>query len=201
MKTQVYLGIIFLFLSTVIFAQAPLGFNYQAALRNAEGEPIVNQTVGLRIGIVQESVSGTVVYSEEHQAETNAFGLVNLMIGTGDVQSGVFADIDWSQANYFIKIELDAENNGNYVTMGVSQLLSVPFANYAFSGNAGKSAYEVWLSLDNSGTEEDFINSLTGPSGTSSWTDGEEAVTTTKNVGIGTANPTSSLQIMAPEGV
>ncbi|MDA3866653.1 MAG: carboxypeptidase-like regulatory domain-containing protein, partial [Salinivirgaceae bacterium] len=61
--------------------------------------------------------------------------------------------------------ELDAENNGNYVTMGVSQLLSVPFANYAFSGNAGASAYEVWLGLGNIGTEDNFINSLTGPDG------------------------------------
>jgi len=29
----------------------------------------------------------------------------------------------------------------------------------------GKSAYEIWLDLDNTGTEEDFIDSLTGPQG------------------------------------
>lgn len=32
-------------------------------------------------------------------------------------------------------------------------------------GNDGLSAYETWLSLGNSGTEQDFIDSLTGPSG------------------------------------
>lgn len=33
------------------------------------------------------------------------------------------------------------------------------------SGNDGDSAYQVWLSLGNSGTEQDFINSLQGPQG------------------------------------
>jgi hypothetical protein len=32
-------------------------------------------------------------------------------------------------------------------------------------GNDGQSAYEVWIGLGNTGTETDFINSLTGPQG------------------------------------
>jgi lysophospholipase L1-like esterase len=35
------------------------------------------------------------------------------------------------------------------------------------SGSGGKSAYEIWLDLGNTGTEQDFINSLKGPKGDS----------------------------------
>ena len=33
------------------------------------------------------------------------------------------------------------------------------------NGTNGKSAYEIWLSLGNTGTEQDFIDSLRGPAG------------------------------------
>ena len=33
-------------------------------------------------------------------------------------------------------------------------------------GNAGKTAYQTWLDLGNTGSEQDFIDSLTGPRGT-----------------------------------
>ena len=148
-----------------------LGFNYQAMIRNAEGEAIINQNVVMRIGIVQGSVGGTVLYTETHDIESNAYGLVNLVVGTGDVVTGVFADIDWSNGPFFIKVELDAEANNNFVTIGTTQLLSVPFANYAFSGGSGSKA----------------------------WVDGEEAVTTAKKVGIGTTTPSSYLEVIADQ--
>jgi protocatechuate 3,4-dioxygenase beta subunit len=146
-----------------------LGFNYQAMIRNADGEAIINQNVVMRIGIVQGSITGNVEYTETHAIESNAYGLVNLVVGTGTVVSGVFADIDWANGPFYIKVELDAESNGNYVTLGTTQLLSVPFANYAFSGG----------------------------SGSTSWADSEESVSTTKKVGIGTTTPTSQLQVVA----
>jgi hypothetical protein len=80
---------------------------------------------------LQGSASGTAVYQETFAPTTNAYGLVNLEIGTGTIVSGDFTTIDWSAGPYFIETALDATGGTNYVVMGTSQLLSVPFALYA----------------------------------------------------------------------
>jgi len=52
------------------------------------------------------------------------------------VQSGNFANIKWASGNKYSKIELDPAGGGNYVIIGTSQMLSVPYALYAEkSGN------------------------------------------------------------------
>ena len=76
---------------------------------------------------------GTAVYVENHFINTDALGLFNLNVGTGGVQSGTFASIDWSNDNYYLKVGLDASGGTNFVTMGTTQLLSVPYALYAKS--------------------------------------------------------------------
>ena len=43
------------------------------------------------------------------------------------------------------------------------------------AGADGLSAYEIWLSLGNTGTEQDFLNGLTGPAGNDG-TDGEDGL-------------------------
>lgn len=183
--------------AVTLLAQSPLGFNYQAVIRDASGEILTNQTAGLKISILEDSITGETVYTETFNPETNEFGLVNVIIGNGDPVSGNFSNINWSTADYYLKVELDATGGTDYNEMGTTQLLSVPYANYAFSGNPGESAYDIWLSLGNEGTEEDFINSLTGPSGTSSWEDGDSLVTTSKRVGVGTTTPTGMLEVVS----
>lgn len=51
-------------------------------------------------------------------------------------------------------------------------------------GEPGKSAYQTWLDLGNTGTEEDFINSLKGKDGESCYHTGEEAPTDTSKLWI-----------------
>jgi len=115
--------------------QAPVGFNYQAIARNAQGQLLTNTQVSFQIAILKSSISGPSVYTETFSPSTNNFGLVNLNIGSGKLVSGSFADIDWGADTYYIKVWL------NGAEMGVSQLLSVPYALYAknvengFSGN------------------------------------------------------------------
>ncbi|MFA5647019.1 MAG: hypothetical protein WC951_01805 [Bacteroidales bacterium] len=114
-------------------AQSQLGMNYQAVIRNAEGKIIANTKVGIQISILKESTTGEPVYTETFTPTTNEFGLINLVISKGQVVSGDYSSIDWSVADYFLKIELDAEGGTAYQEMGTSQLLSVPYANYAFN--------------------------------------------------------------------
>lgn len=112
-------------------SQVPEAFNYQAVVRNASGEIISNTDVSLRISILQESESGSVVYSEVHKTTTNNFGLVNLVIGKGEVLTGIFSPGGWGIDKHFIKMEIDPEGGDSYVNMGISQLLSVPYAFHA----------------------------------------------------------------------
>ncbi|MDA9121105.1 collagen-like protein [Flavobacteriales bacterium] len=228
------------------FGQAPEGFKYQAVIRDACNTILNNQAVGMRMTIQQGSIGGTTVYQETFSPTTNAYGLVNLEIGSGTVVSGDFTTIDWANGPYFIETAVDVTGGTSYTEMGTSQLMSVPYALYAKTsgsstpgpqgpqgiqgptgndgaigatgpagatgltgstgpqgiqgpagndgaigatgpqgpigndgavgaagpqgaqgpaGNDGISAFEVWIGLGNTGTETDFINSLTGPQG------------------------------------
>lgn len=118
-------------------AQVPQAFNYQAVARNASGNLIATQAIGLKLIIHQGSASGTTVYSETHSPTTNQFGLFTVSLGQGTVVTGTFASIVWSSGNYWLEAQMDPAGGAAYASMGASQLLSVPFAMYA--SNAGTS--------------------------------------------------------------
>lgn len=115
-----------LFCSSLL-AQSPEKMSYQAIIRNNSEQPIVNQTIGVRIAILQGSVSGTPVYTETQTTISDAIGLMNIEIGTG-VSSDDFSTINWANGPYFIKSETDITGGTNYSISGISQLLSVPYA-------------------------------------------------------------------------
>ena len=125
------LTLLFLVLTTTTFAQAPQGINYQAVIRNNSGAILPNQTVGMKISIIQTSPIGTVVYEELFTSTTSQFGLVNVVIGDGTPVSGNFATIDWSAGPYFVEVAADETGGTNYDVLGTQQLMSVPYALYA----------------------------------------------------------------------
>ena len=112
------------------YGQAPEGFKYQAVVRDAGNTILNNQAVGMRMTIQQGSIGGTAVYQETFAPTTNAYGLVNLEIGTG-TSTDDFSSIDWSNGPYFMETAIDINGGASYVTMGTSQLMSVPYALYA----------------------------------------------------------------------
>ena len=124
-----------LLFSLSINAQAPQGFNYQATVRNASGDLIVNQNVSFSFNVIQGSQAADSTYSEDHTLLTDDLGQVSLVIGQGTPTTGVFSEIDWSIGNYYLAIELDT--GAGFELMGTSQLLSVPYAMY--SNNSGSS--------------------------------------------------------------
>jgi hypothetical protein len=146
---------LFILLSTlVVKAQTPPNaFNYSAVARNAAGQPIATATIGIQITILKTSPTGASQYSENHFVNTDAFGLFNLVIGAGAIQSGSMATIDWSTDNYYLKVGMDATGGKNFLTMGTTQLLSVPYAMYAksagsVSGGSGITITSVSLAGD-----------------------------------------------------
>jgi hypothetical protein len=127
----------FLLLTIGVNAQTPPNaFNYSAVARNAAGQPIATTTIGIQISILKTSPTGASQYSENHFVNTDAYGLFNLVIGAGAVQSGSMATIDWSNDNYYLKVGMDATGGTNFLTMGTTQLLSVPYALYAKSAGS-----------------------------------------------------------------
>lgn len=113
-----------------IFAQVPDAFNYQAVVRNSNGDLIISQSVSFQISILQGSATGTSVYVETHIATTNEYGLVSLEIGNGTSVED-FLVIDWGNGPYFMQIEMDASGGSDYQLLGTSQLLSLPYALHA----------------------------------------------------------------------
>lgn len=120
-----------LFFTTMLFAQAPQAFNYQGVARDLSGDPLPNQDISLRLGLLQDTPSGTLVYQEIHNVTTNDLGLFTLQVGTGTVVSGIFEAISWGKNSHFLQVEMDESGGSNYQLIGTSQLLSVPYALYA----------------------------------------------------------------------
>ena len=112
-------------------AQSPEKMSYQAVIRDGSDNLITSSNVGMRIQILQGSISGTSIYEETHTPTTNANGLVSIQVGAGNVVSGDFTNIDWGNDSYYIKNEIDPTGGTNYTITGTSQLLSVPYALHA----------------------------------------------------------------------
>jgi hypothetical protein len=174
-KALIIFAIIFSAVLNVANAQAPQAFSYQAVARDASGNILPNQTVSFRISILQNSTSGTIIYSETHLTITNDFGLVNLKVGQGSVVTGTFSTISWGGNNHFIRVEMDAAGGTSYQLMGTTQLLSVPYALYAEK----TSGFTIVSTVDNGNGTFTFnysdgssftTSNLTGAAGTAGTT-------------------------------
>ena len=175
--------ILFLLITNYCFSQNS-GITYQAVVYNPNGEelpgvdnpyaPLTNRNICLQFGIIDNT--GTVEYQEQVQVTTDNFGMVNLLIGTSSQTGGYstgFSGILWSADAKFLKVDIDIEGNcSDFEELSNQPFTYVPFAYYSPAsdvpgppGDNGLSAYEIWISLGNTGTQQDFINSLTGPQG------------------------------------
>ena len=118
-----------LMLGTTSFAQTPQGINYQAVAYDANGFELANQEISVRLGILLETADAESSYTETHQITTNDFGLFSLVISDGTTTDN-FSVLNWENGA-FLKIELDANLDGNYTLIGINSFSSVPYALYA----------------------------------------------------------------------
>jgi hypothetical protein len=174
MKKLLFVLVAFATFSISTFGQSPDGFNYQAVIRNASNAIVSNQAVGLRMTLQQGTIGGATVYSETFAVITNTNGLVNVQIGSGSVLSGTFTTIDWANGPYFIETAVDATGGANYVVMGTSQLMSVPYALYAKTSGSTQN-FEQVLVNGNNANGNNLVN--------------------TGTIGVGTATPNASAAV------
>lgn len=133
MKKLLFTTLVSFAIMITVFAQAPGKMSYQAIIRDASSQLIMDKEIGMKISILKGSVTGSAVYVETQKPTTNSNGLIAIEIGGGSVVTGVFANIVWGEGPYFIKTEVDPLGGTSYTISGTSQFLSVPYSLHAQS--------------------------------------------------------------------
>jgi hypothetical protein len=119
------------------------GISYQALILNPAGEelpgvnnsnaPLSNKLICLKFSILDSNAR--IEYLETHTVTTDAHGIVNLIIGTGDQIGGYassFADVVWNNTPKNLKVDLDVRANCTYfIEISNQPFTYVPFAYYA----------------------------------------------------------------------
>ena len=160
-----YLLFLFVFISSITLAQN--GINYQGAATDSDGAKLADQNISLRTSVLQGGVDGTTSYSETHNTTTDQFGLFNVVIGQGEVVSGVFDSISWGADAHFLKVELDATGGSDYILVSTTQMMSVPYAKYAEnaaldSTNLSNMLASMNISSSNGGCNLNFPDGING---------------------------------------
>ena len=154
LKKMLFMAIAIMAMFPDSLAQSPSMFSYQAIVRDASSEPLVNSSVTVTFDIRQGAVDGTIVYSETHATTTNNYGLLTLQIGTGTTGDN-FSAIDWSTGSYFLSTDVDGND------MGTTRLISVPYS--LFSDRAGNVFSGDYNDLSNKPDLSGFLTSETDP--------------------------------------
>ncbi|TAH02475.1 MAG: hypothetical protein EAZ16_09685 [Sphingobacteriales bacterium] len=134
------------------FGQVPALINYQGAARDKNGQVLANKKMMIRISILN-GPDGAAEYTETRQVQTNMMGLFNIAIGAPGMFSsmGSVKEVKWEQGNRFIQLEIAPDKEDDFIKLGQSQLLSVPYAFVAGTsldaktGNAGGEGNEKYF--------------------------------------------------------
>lgn len=212
-------------IATTLLAQSPDLIHYQALLRDNNGNPLINTATNLQITIREGADNGPAVYQETHSVTTTGQGLVNIAIGGGTVVSGNISTIAWHDDAHYLQVEV--MDGGSYITLGTTQLVSVPYAKHATSaqtvtGTAGGDISGSYDAITVTGIQGRTIDNTAPTSGQilkwngSAWspapdnagTGGSGAWSVSGNniyynsglVGVGENNPLAQLHVNAASG-
>ena len=133
-----------IFLNSINFIYSQrTGISYQALILNSYAEelpgynnprsPLVNKDICLEFAIIDDTNSTE--YTETQTVRTDAYGMVNLIIGTGNQVGGSansWKDIVWNEKSKKLKVSLDVKAAcSNFIQISVQELTAVPFALYS----------------------------------------------------------------------
>ncbi|MGV1012285.1 MAG: beta strand repeat-containing protein, partial [Flavobacterium sp.] len=129
-----------LLLSTSFFYGQTSGISYQAVIYNPNGQnipgvniqnsPMVNRPVCLRFNLIDNL--SQLEYQEVIQTTTDEFGMVNLIIGSGNQTGGYsssFNSVVWNSNTKSLKVEFSTNGDcQQFVILSNNPLSTVPFA-------------------------------------------------------------------------
>lgn len=152
---KIHLSSLTLLLALLVAAQAPQGVNYQAVVRNAGGQTLPGGTnVAMRFTIHGGSAGGNIEFQEDTVVTTNQFGLVTHVIGS---VAGL-SNVNWGTSAKYLQVEVDVTGGINFIDMGTTQLMSVPYALFAANAPNGATGATGPTGLNG-------LNGNTGPTG------------------------------------
>jgi hypothetical protein len=132
-------SIIFLLVSYVGFSQK--GLSYQAVIldpnaievpgQDISGQPFVNGDVWMKFSIYNGS---TLQFEEVQKTRTDAYGLVNLMIGS--VSTASFNSLVWDSSQKTLQVYVSFNQGGSYLKVSEQKLTYSPYS--LFAETAGK---------------------------------------------------------------
>ena len=132
-------SIIFLLVSYVGFSQK--GLSYQAVIldpnaievpgQDISGQPFVNGDVWMKFSIYNGS---TLQFEEVQKTRTDAYGLVNLMIGS--VSTASFNSLVWDSSQKTLQVHVSFNQGGSYLKVSEQKLTYSPYT--LFAETAGK---------------------------------------------------------------
>ncbi len=159
-------SIFILLLAALAFAATaqPHKIHYQGLAVAANGKPIKNSTVGLRLSVLDSLPTGNTLYTETQTASTDAAGIFSTYLGGGTATAGTFANLPWANENdKFLKVEMDAQGGSNYHPMGITQLVSVPYAMAAGNSKLISDQFGNSIQIKYDGNGNPFIALVTKP--------------------------------------
>jgi hypothetical protein len=137
-----------LILFIVLNVDAQSGIFFQAIARDYNTNPAKNRKIYVQSNIIASSPTGTIVLSEEHQTNTDDYGVFSIMVGNGLRVGGSasgLSTVDWSKGPFYLNLKIAITPVGvgiawdykkEWVDLGTTVFGTVPFALY--SANTAK---------------------------------------------------------------
>ena len=138
----------FLLFFATINLTAQSGIFFQAIARDNNTNPAKNRKIYIQSNIIAPSPTGTILLSEEHQTNTDDYGVFSIMVGNGLRVGGSasgLSTIDWSKGPFYLNLSIAITPVGvgiswdykkEWVDLGTTVFGTVPFALY--SANTAK---------------------------------------------------------------
>ncbi len=126
-----------------LFAQTNNGIFFQAVARDNFSNPAKDRKIYVQSSIIQNTITGIKVLTEEHQTTTDGSGVFSISLGNGLRVEGTASNlnsIDWSKGPFFLNLKVaitpvGSNNEWNYtkewVDIGTTSFGAVPYAFYA----------------------------------------------------------------------
>lgn len=133
--------LLFVLLLASIVANAQKGISYQAVIldpatieipgSNITGQPLVNENVWVKFAILSGTTSQ---FEEVQQTKTDAYGLINLMIGS--VANTSFNELVWDSNQKNLQVFVSFNQGASYTKVSDQKMTYSPYA--LFAETAGK---------------------------------------------------------------
>lgn len=123
--------------------KVPTSIPFQGIAKDYNSNPVSERKIYVQTNLISGSINGTVIYTEEHETQTDGIGVFSIMIGKGRRTQGTIktlSEIEWEEGPYFLGVQLAItpsaplslwDYHDNWVNMGTTSFGIVPYAFYS----------------------------------------------------------------------